>query len=234
MSAILRKELRGYLTSWAGYAYLAVFLLLSGFVFTTGNLLSHDADIRSYFASMSTILVFLIPILTMRIFSEERKLRTLPLLFAMPISLGDIVLGKFLATLAVFCIGLAPTLLHPLILAWYGSVQGAAIAGNYVGLLLLVSACIAIGMFVSALTENQLIAAMLTYVVLLTFWSLDALSQAGPATGVSSVLGYLSLNRHVREFTYGIFNPADAIYFLSLSFVFLVFSVLVLDARKAT
>ena len=140
MIALYRKELRSAFTSWTGYIYLAVFSLISGFIFTTGNLLSQNGDIKSYFASICTVLVFLVPILTMRVFAEERKLRTLQLLLTMPLSLGDIVAGKFLATLTVFCIGLVPTLAYPLILAGYGSVELAVIAGNYLGLLMLVSA----------------------------------------------------------------------------------------------
>jgi len=231
MNAIYRKELRSTFTSWTGYVYLAVFSLISGFIFTTGNLLSLNADIKSYFGSICTVLVFLVPILTMRVFAEEHKLRTLQLLFTMPVSLGDIVAGKFLATLTVFCIGLVPTLAYPLILAWYGSFEGAVIAGNYLGLVLLVSACIAIGLFVSGLTENQLIAAVVTYALLLALWLPD-MSGQDSAAGVSRFLAYLSLNQHFKAFTYGIFDPADIVFFASLTLLFLAFCVLTLDARK--
>jgi ABC-2 type transport system permease protein len=232
MIALYRKELRSTFTSWTGYVYLAVFSLISGFIFTTGNLLSQNGDIKSYFASICTVLVLLVPILTMRVFAEERKLRTLQLLFTMPLSLVDIVAGKFLATLTVFGIGLVPTLAYPVILASYGGVETAVVAGNYLGLLMLVSACIAIGLFVSALTENQLIAAVVTYALLLALWLLDTTGlESAAGTGVPH-LAYLSLNRHFQAFTYGIFNPADIVFFASLTLLFLAFCVLTLDARK--
>ena len=233
MSAIYFKELKSYFTSMIGYIYLAAFLLISGFIFTTGNLLSQNGDIKSYFASISSVLTFLVPILTMRLFSEERKLRTLQLLFTMPVSLGEIVFGKFLATFTVFCIGLAVTLLYPLILAFYGTFEGMVVLGNYLGLIMLVAACIAIGLFISALTENQIIAAVVTYSLLLALWLLNSTGQnlIGGASG--KYLRYLSLNMHFNEFTYGIFNPADMVFFLTVTLAFLGFAIVTIDRRRA-
>jgi len=233
MSAIYLKELRNYFTSMIGYIYLAIFLLISGFIFTTGNLLSQNGDIKSWFASIFSVLIFLVPILTMRLFSEERKMRTLQLLFTMPVSLGEIVLGKFLATLTVFGIGLAVTLVYPLILAFFGSVEGMVVVGNYLGMTLLVSACIAIGLFISALTENQIIAAVVTYAVLLGLWLLDTAGQNLIKGSPGKIVRYLSLNTHYSEFTYGILNPVDLVYYLTLTLLFLFFGVLVLEGRKA-
>jgi len=232
MKAAYLKELRAYFTSMIGYIYLSVFLLISGYLFTTGNLLSQNGDIKSYFASIFSIVIFLVPILTMRLFSEERKLRTLQLLYTLPVSIGGIVIGKFLATLSVFCIGLAITLLYPLILAWFGSVEGMVVLGNYLGMIILVSACIAIGLFISALTENQIIAAVMTYSVLLALWLLDSAGQDIVKGLPGKMVSYLSLNAHYREFTYGILNPAGMMYFITLTALFLVFSIMVIDARK--
>lgn len=233
MNAIYRKELRSYFTSATGYVYLAVFLAISGFIFSTGNLLSQNADIKAYFASISTVLIFLIPILTMRLMAEERKMRTLQLLLTMPISIGDIVLGKFLAALTVFALGLAGTLVYPLILALHGGVEAWVTAGNYVGLILLVSACIAIGLFISTLTENQIVAAVLTYVVLLGLSLLGSVGPGSHADGPWRQLRQLSLDQHFRNFSYGIFDPADMVFFVTVTLAFLAFSVLVIDARKS-
>jgi ABC-2 type transport system permease protein len=232
MSAVYIKELRGYFSSMIGYVYLSAFLLISGYIFTTGNLLSQNGDIKTYFASIFPVVIFLVPILTMRLFSEERKMRTLQLLFTMPVSIGGIVIGKFLATLSVFCMGLALTLLYPLILAWFGSVELMVVLGNYSGMILLVCACIAIGLFISALTENQIIAAVLTYSVLLALWLLDSAGQEIVKGLPGKFISYLSLNTHYREFTYGIFNPAGMVFFLTLTALFLVFSIMVVDGRK--
>jgi len=233
MSAIYLKELRSYFTSMIGYIYLSVFLLIGGFIFTTGNLLSQNGDIKSWFASIFSVLIFLVPILTMRLFSEERKMRTLQLLFTMPVSLGEIVFGKFLATLTVLGMGLAVTLLYPLILAFFGSVEAMVVVGNYLGMSLLVSTCIAIGMFISALTENQIIAAVVTYSVLLGLWLLDTAGQNLIKGSLGEVVRYLSLTTHYSEFTYGILNPADLVYYLTLTALFLFFSVLALEGRKS-
>ena len=232
MRAVYIKELRAYFTSMIGYIYLSVFLLISGYIFSTGNLMSQNGDIKTYFASIFSIVIFLVPILTMRLFAEERKMRTLQLLFTMPVSISEIVIGKFLATLSVFCMGLAVTLLYPLILAWFGSVEGMVVLGNYVGMIVLVSACIAIGLFISALTENQIIAAVLSYSVLLALWLFDSVGQNIVKGVPGRFLSYLSLNTHYREFTYGIFNPAGLVFFLTLTALFLVFSVMVVDGRK--
>jgi ABC-2 type transport system permease protein len=232
MFAVYVKELRNYFTSMIGYIYLSAFLLICGYIFSTGNLMSRNGDIKTYFASIFSLVIFLVPILTMRLFSEERKMRTLQLLFTMPVSIGGIVLGKFLATLSVFCIGLGVTLIYPLIMSWFGSVEGLVVLGNYFGMILLVSACIAIGLFISALTENQIIAAVLSYSVLLALWLLDSAGQSMVKGLPGKAMSYLSLNTHYREFTYGIFNPAGMVYFLTLTALFLVFSILVIDGRK--
>jgi ABC-2 type transport system permease protein len=232
MTAVYIKELRAYFTSMIGYIYLSVFLLISGYIFSTGNLMSQNGDIKTYFASIFSLVIFLVPILTMRLFSEERKLRTLQLLFTMPVSISGIVIGKFLATLSVFCMGLAVTLLYPLILAWFGSVEGMVVLGNYLGMIVLVSSCVAIGLFISALTENQIIAAVLSYSVLLALWLLDSAGQDIVKGSIGKFISYLSLNTHYREFTYGIFNPASLVFFLTLTALFLVFSIMVIDGRK--
>ena len=233
MGALYRKELQSYFTSATGYVYLAVFLAISGFIFSTGNLLSQNADIKAYFASISTVLVFLIPILTMRLLAEERKMRTLQLLLTMPISIGDIVLGKFLAALTVFALGLAATLVYPLILALYGGVEPWVTTGNYIGLILLVSAGIAIGLFISALTENQIVAAILTYVVLLGLSLAGSVAPGAHADGPWRHLRLFSLDQHFRNFAYGIFDPADIVFFVTVTLAFLAFSMLAIDARKS-
>lgn len=233
MGAIYRKELRSYFTSVTGYVFLAVFLVISGFIFSTGNLLSQNADIKSYFASISTVLIFLIPILTMRLLAEERRMRTLQLLLTMPISIGDIVIGKYLAALTVFALGLAATLVYPMVLAWHGSIEPWVTAGNYTGLLLLVSACIAIGLFISALTENQIVAAILTYGVLLALSLAGSVGLGAQADGPLRYLRQLSPDHHFRNFAFGIFDPADVVYFVTVTAAFLAFSALTIDARKS-
>jgi len=233
MAAVYFKELKQYFKSMIGYIYLAIFLVICGFYFTTANLLSQNGDIKVFFSSIFSALIFLIPILTMRLFSEERKMKTLQLLFTMPITTWSVVLGKFMATLTVFGIGLLMTLSYPIILAYYGSFELMVTLGNYFGIILLVSAFISIGVFISVLTENQIIAAVVSYSVLLAFWLIDSVAQYIPNEILRRVLPYVSLSNNFGEFTMGIFNPASVVYYISVTAFFIFLSVFTLENRKS-
>ena len=215
-----------------GYVFLALFILVCGVYFVLGNLLGQNGDIKVFFANIFVILLFLIPILTMRLFAEERRMRTLLLLFSLPVAVEGIVLGKFLATFSVFLLGLLSTLVYPLLLQYYGSLDVLAALGNYVGLGLLVAAFIAIGMFISALTEKQIIAAIGSYALLLVLWLLDSFSGFVRIDIVQQILNHLSLSYSFREFTYGIFNPVSIVYFLSITWFFLFLCSLVLKNKR--
>ena len=161
------------------------------------------------------------------------KMNTQQLLFTVPISKTDIVIGKYLATLTVFSMGMLVTLLFPIILAYYGSFELMVIAGNYFGIVLLVSAFIAIGIFISVLTENQVVAAVVSYTLLMTLWLIDSVGVFIAKGFLKDVIGYISLNSNFREFTLGIFNPASIIYYVSITIFFLVLSIMVLENRNA-
>lgn len=234
MVSIYIKELKQYFKSMIGYIFLGIFLLICGFYFTTGNLLSQNGDIKIFFSSIFSILIFLTPILTMRLFSEERKMKTQQLLFTMPISIQSIVIGKFLATLTVFGIGMTITILYPLILVYYGSYDIMVTLGNYVGIMLLISSFIAIGIYISTLTENQIVAAVISYCVLLGLWLIDSVGIFVAKGLLRTTLNYISLSNNFREFTLGIFNPANIIYYISITVFFLFLSILVLENRKTS
>ena len=139
MKAIYWKEMRQYFHSVIGYVFLAIFVLINSYYFFLQNLLNRSGDITDYFQSTITIMMFLMPMLTMRSFSEEKKQRTDMLLLTMPIRREDIVLGKFFAAESVFLLGLAVTLVFPAILALCGSAQLWITVGNYIGIILLMS-----------------------------------------------------------------------------------------------
>ncbi len=232
MITIYKKEFRQYFRSMIGYIYLSIFLLISGFYFVTGNLFSQSGDIKKFFSSFSTILVFLIPLITMRTFSEEKKMKTHQLLFTMPILESSIVFGKFFATLSLFLIGMTFTLLYPLILSYYGSFELFVFVGNYLGITLLISTFISIGIFISTLTENQIIAAVVSYSIILGLWLIDSVSLFIVKGSLKTLLEYISIKNGFREFTLGIFNPANIVYYLSLIAFFLFSSIFVLQNRK--
>jgi len=136
MLSIYMKEMKQYFRTMTGYIFLTIMTVICGFVFTTGNLLSQNGDIKIFFSSLYGIVIFLIPILTMRQFSEERKLKTQQLLFTLPLSTSDIVLGKFFSTLTVLGTGLVITVLYPVIMAFLGSSDLMVTLGNYLGVIL--------------------------------------------------------------------------------------------------
>lgn len=232
MRAVFCKELNHYFTSLSGYIYLSIQLLFCGLIFTSGNLLAQNSDIKSFFSSVFSILVFLIPLLTMRQFSEEKKMRTHQLLFTLPLSTEGIVAGKYLATLTVAAAGVAATLPYPLILALYGSFQPLVTLGNYTGILLLLSSVIAVGIFVSSINENQVISAILTYTVILFLWLLDSFAPLVLGGSLIEIINTFSLRQNYIEFTFGIFNPAALVFYPAVTVLFLLLTVVVLDSRR--
>jgi len=216
----------------AGYVFLAIFLLLSGYYFTVGNLLSGNGDIRTFFSSIIMVVMFLIPMLTMRTFAEERKMGTDQLLMASPVPMGRVVLGKYLAVLAVFGAGLFVTVSYVVILAVFGQFDGMVTAGNYVGILAAASAFIAVGLFLSALTGNQVVAGVLTYSCLMGLWLIGAADGylSGPLKTLAEAL---SLGDKFREFAMGIFSVSSVVYYLTIAVLFLFLTTLFLEARRS-
>ncbi|MFP4490854.1 MAG: ABC-2 transporter permease [Spirochaetaceae bacterium] len=232
MQAVFYKEFKHYFTSLVGYVFLSIQFFICGFIFTSGNLLNQSGDIKSFFSAIFSVLVFLIPLLTMRQFSEERKMKTHQLLFTLPLSTESIVLGKYLATLAVAGMGLATTFVFPLILFFLGVSEPLLTLGNYVGIALLLSAVAALGLFLSSLSENQVISAIITYTVILFLWLFDSIAALVLNGFLVSIVKYLSLRNNYVDFTYGIFNPAAIVFYLIVTAVFLLFTVAVLDSRR--
>ena len=232
MRGIFAKEWRHLFKTMTGYVFVAMYLALSGAVFSMSNLLSQSGDIKSYFSVFNTVSVLIFPILTMGAFSEERKQRTDELLLTSPVSLTAIVGGKFLATLAAFLLPMAITISYPVILGVFGVHALAATIGNYVGLMLLACACIAMGQFLSLLTDSQFVAAMMTYCV----FALFLLAGMGVALVtdplLQRVVAFFAIARHTEGFSYGVFEAAEAVYFLSVTGLFLFLSVYVLERRR--
>jgi ABC-2 type transport system permease protein len=232
MLAIYRKEMNQYFRSMVGYIFLTIMMFICGFLFTTTNLMSQDPDITRFFSSLFNSLIFIIPILTMRQFAEEQKLKTQQLLFTLPLSIHSIVLGKFFSSLTMIGIGLAITLIYPLILMYYGSFELLVTLGNYLGVFLLVSLVIAIGLYVSTFTDNQVVSAIVSYGIILILWLLDSLFPYLTNPLLKKIWGVFSLKSNYIEFTYGIFNPAGILYFLTMTGFFLILTMVNIDSRK--
>ena len=236
---ILKKELRSYFTSLIAYVVLAVFLVLSGYYFYTDLALfvlwggsSVQEGLWQYlFHDIRLILLFTIPLLTMRLFSEEKKLGTIELLFTYPFRDIEILLGKYLACLTVFSIMLGFTVLYPILLAIVYQVELGPLIASYLGMFLLGSAFISCGIMVSSLTENQIVAALVTSGIILTFWFIDW-NEAAVSPSVAVVLHHLSFFEHFYNFVRGVINTKDIIYFMLFIFFFLFLTLRSLEARR--
>ena len=231
MFAILKRELSAYFASPIGYIYLAVFYVFSGYFFF-GVLYSNTTSLSNVFNGMFTIIMLLIPILTMRLLSEDRKNKTDQALLTAPINLISLVMGKFLSALIVYALGVAITLVYAIIIATFARPDWMVSCGNIVGMLLLGAALIAIGMFISALTENQVIAAVGGFAAGFSLILVDSLSTLVTIDWLSSFISGLSFMVRYDEFTSGILDISNVLFFVSVCAVFIFFTVRVFEKRR--
>ena len=232
MFPIYRRELRSYLGSPIGYVFIGMFLLISNLFFYLNNILMASSNIVPLFMNMQMLFMLLIPLLTMRLFSEEFKQKTDQMILTAPLRLKSIVLGKFFAAMTVFLIALAFTLLWVVIVTLYGTVPVMSVIGNYVAIILAACMFIAIGMFISTLTENQLSAAVLSFAVFFGLYLLDYAVAAIDIQGVKEVISWLSVYVRFTGFTRGIFFVSDAVFYLCVTGAFLFLSVRVLKRKQ--
>jgi ABC-2 type transport system permease protein len=185
MIAVLLRELKSYFENITGFIFMGFFLLLSGIFFVFNNLIPQSPNYNGVLGTITFIFLIVVPILTMRLLSEESRNKTDQLLLTSPLSLTGMVMGKYLSAVAVFLFTLIITFLYPLLLSFVGSIVLSEIIGGYIGFFLLGCAFIAVGLFVSSLTDNQVIAAVVTFAALLIMWIIDALQQGLPADPAS-------------------------------------------------
>jgi ABC-2 type transport system permease protein len=194
MFAVFKRELRAYFSSPIGFVVIGLFLALSGIFFAASNLLGASSEYNSLLSTMAFIFLFLVPILTMRLLTEETRQHTDQMLITSPLSVTAIVVGKYLAAVAVYLITLLVTVAFPVMMSFF-ALLGLAwwkILGGYIGLFLLGASFIAVGLFFSSLTESQIVAAVATYTALLVMWIIDALSSMVP-TGWLYSLGFVAI-----------------------------------------
>ena len=246
MFAIYKKELRSFFITPIGYVYTGAFLGLAALICCYTTILSSSYDTTSYFTIMMFAMGILIPLLTMRLFAEEKKLRTEQLLLTAPVTITGMVMGKFLAALTVFggsllvsCINFIP--IYTTAAAERGNqtyefyhigpVTGQLI-GNLVGLLLIGAAFIALGTFISALTENQLAAAVITISVIALMLGLGLVNSLIDVYWIRAVLSWISIYSRFVNFQNGLFDFAAILYYASICFVFVFLTVRVYEKRR--
>ena len=237
MTAILKRDVRAYFTSAIGYIYIGAYILVLNLYFYVDNILGSSSSVAGIFSFMLTMMMFLTPLLTMRVFSEEYKQKTDQFLFTSPVTLFSIVLGKFLSSLIVFVIMLLLTMLWPLVISIFASNNTAEVFGNYSGILLIGAAYIAMGVFISSLTENQVIAAMCSLGLFVALYILERLALGFYDSGVLPLvimrfLLFISIFGRYSEISRGLLGLDSLIFFASVCVLFIFLTVLVLETRR--
>ena len=246
MFAIFKKELRSYFINAIGYVFVGVFLAVAALLccYTTLGVKSYDTSL--YFTAMIISFIILIPLLTMKLFAEEKKLRTEQLLMTAPVSVWGMVLGKYFAAFGLFlgctlvsCINFIPLFAYgdkEMLSSGATTAHIGPVAGEIVscvlGMILIGAAFIAIGMFISSLTENQLAAAVITVVIIMVMIMLSVVNAYIPTYWVRFVISWICILSRFSNFTTGILDYSDIIYYLSISGVFLLLTVRVYDKRR--
>jgi ABC-2 type transport system permease protein len=236
MIAILRKEMRAYFVSPIAYVVIAAFLLMCGVFFAILALAqpgSVDASMGIVFGNATVVLLIVAPALTMRLVAEEQKSGTIELLLTAPVRDWEVVIGKYLASLILFLIAIALTLFYPLVLKHYGTPDTGPIIGGYIGLILFGAAFLSVGVLASALTQNQVISALVAVAILLGLWLIGAFADSARPP-VSDVLNYLSIISHYNDFEQGLIDTKDIVYYLSVIAVALFLAVRTLETRRWT
>ncbi len=248
--AVFKKEIRLYFASPVAYVVFSFFLLISGWFFSQIFLFYSDASMRSFmqpqfaqnlsvtenvmrplFTNLSVVLLFFIPMLTMRLFAEEKKSGTIELLLTYPVRDGEVLLGKYLAALALFALLLALTLVYPGLVSAFTRVEWGPVLTGYLGLLLTGATFLAVGVLVSSLTENQIVAGFGAFGVLLAFW-IVGWGAEWASGNLRAVLQYVSIPEHIDGFSRGIIDTRDLVYYVSAIALALFLTLRSLESKR--
>jgi ABC-2 type transport system permease protein len=230
--AVTQRELKSYFVSPVAYVVTAFFLLITGYLFAVILLQSNEATLRYLHSNVSVILLFVVPFITMRLLAEEQRTGTIEVLLTNPVRESEVVLGKYLAGFLFILFMLALTLYYPaLILALQGNPDVGPMAAGYLGVVLQAGAFLAVGLLASSLTENQMIAAIVTFAILLILWLAEAAANnlGAPA---KDIFRYLSITQHFQDFPRGVIDTTHVVYFLSLIVGCLLLTMLSLQSRR--
>ncbi len=234
MLAVFKKEIHSYFTSVIGYIFLFVYLAVGGGVFCLTTLFSMSADVTPFYTYMLFVTAIILPLLTMKSFSEEKKIKTEQLLLTSPVSITGMVMGKFLAAYVMFAGCIVLTSLYFLVLNYYAVLKFVILLGNVVAMLLVGTVFVAIGLFVSSLTENQLAAAIGTIAIIIGLLLISLLGSLFPSASWFRlyVLDFFSILARFQGFKNGYFDIASLVYYLSVAAVFLYLTVRNYDRRR--
>ncbi|MCS7459882.1 ABC transporter permease subunit [Paenibacillus doosanensis] len=229
--AICKKELQMYFYSPTSYAAFAFFFLIVGYMFSSNFLYSSMIDVRMVSSPVTFLYLLVIPLLTMRLVSDELRQGTDELLFTSPISITEIVIGKYLSSLVVQLLLVGGCLLYPLIMSSYGKLDQPVMWLSFLSMFLVGAAMMAIGLFASSLSAHQMVSGILGIAILLVFWTIDWL---GDTVGgrIKDYLGVFSIVSRANNLQKGVLNFADVLFYVTLAIVFIVLSIQVLERKR--
>lgn len=228
---IFNKELKDYFISPIAYIVISIFLLVTGWFFFTTFFLYNQANLRNFFSLLPITFSFVIPAITMRLFSEELSVGSYEILLTLPVTLRDIIIGKFLAGVVFVAAILAPTLSYPIFISFLGQLDWGPVVGGYMGAIFLGAAFSAIGLFASSLTRSQIIAFIVGMVICFSLTLIDKMLFFFPQS-LLGVIGYLGADFHFQNISKGIIDSRDVLYFLSIIFIGLYGAHLAMQEKK--
>lgn len=232
MRSILKRELRAYFHSPLGYVFIGAMFLFSGYYFYSYNLSLSTTDMGMLFSLMFPVIMFLVPVLTMRLLSEDKRLKIDQQLFTLPITKAGIVFGKYLAAVIIYVIAISSMLIEALVMSFYGTVTWSQVLGNFAGVLLLGTTLIAICLFVSSLTESQVVAAVIGFMISLFLMLSDAFVYIVRSDFLKVLFYSISIKNRYTPFTLGIFELSGTVFFISFAALFLCLTIAVLDRKR--
>lgn len=231
IKTIAAKEFTDYFISPIAYIVIALFLIVTGWFFFSTFFIFKRADLRDFFSLLPMIFSFIIPAITMRLFSEEQNIGSYETLLTMPVTFFDIVIGKFLAAICFTSSMLIPTLFYPIFISFIGDLDPGPVIGGYIGSILLAGAFCSCGLFASSLTRNQIIAFITGCALCFTLTILDRLLFFMPEKIISAI-EYISANSHFINISKGIIDSRDIVYFISIILVFIFSTYIVMHEKN--
>jgi len=228
---ILTKEVKDYFISPIAYIVISIFLLITGWFFFTTFFLYNHADLRQFFNLLPITFAFVIPAITMKLFAEEINVGSYEVLITLPVTMNDIIIGKFLAAVVFIAACLLPTLAYPLFISFMGQLDWGPVIAGYAGAILLGGAFTAVGLFASSLTRNQIIAFIVGMVICFALTTIDKMLFFFPQM-LLSVIGYLGADYHFQNISKGVIDSRDVLYFGSVIFIGLYGAHLAMRSRN--
>ncbi len=232
MRAILKRDFNSYFNSPIGYSFVAILLAVMGVWFIIYNCLGKGSSLNAVFNNSVLVFLFIVPLLSVKMLTEEQKTKTDQILLTAPVTVPQIVLGKYFAALAVYGVALLTTLIYVVIIALFGTPSLGEIISTYIGFILLGAAFISIGLYISSLTDNQFLGVLYSFVVLLIMFLLPLILPYVTNPVLNAVLSWFSISERFSSFVSGIFGLDAIIYYICVCAFFVVLTIFSVEKRR--